>query len=237
MKLFVQSYNDKFIENICSVINPTARIESSIINKDIYKIHHQQQYSHYIFVEPIIDHEIASFIAEYCDQTKIFVYHSNGINLKLIDNTSSSIMHLSTETNEKTIKIPLMSNPVQTVKTPTQRDNSICAFLDNCRVLPDDLVNHLYPKSLLPIRLYNHASLKHVQNLGFLTESEKIAILYQSEFCIIMNNKDYILESISCGCKPIYPSELGKLADSSYVLAEAIQESTYPEFMEKVILI
>ena len=236
MKLFIQLYNDKFIQNLLSTKNIAGLVVGSVINKNIYKIHHQHKYTHYIFIDKFIDNEINEFITDNHDQTKIFIYHSLGLNQKIIDHFGNKVQHLTKENDPNSVKIPLMCNPIQ-LNNSISREKIISIFLDNCPEIPKEIIDHLYPNSTLPIRMYNHAGFVHPQNLGFLTEEEKIQILQKSEFSIIVNGADYILESLVCGCKPIAPDQIKHLDNNSYIAANATVESTYKDFLEKVILV
>jgi hypothetical protein len=234
MKLFVQLYNDKFIESLCLVKNTEYNILSGSINKDIYKINYELKCTHYIFVDKLIDNEINQFIQDYNRQTKIYIYHSDKPNNNLIQNFNQNVIHLTKEYVDGATKLPLMCRERIPRSSQENRDNTICVFLDNCSSIPKELIDQLYPNSKLPIRMFNHASLKHFQNLGFISEQEKIKVLEQSEFCVVINHKDYILEAHMCGCKPILALDLPNIKNQSYNLLQAEQETTYEKFLTEL---
>jgi hypothetical protein len=237
MKLFIQLYNDKFIESLCLVQDTSYHTTKGMVNKDIYKIHHEHKFTHYIFIDKLVDNEIFEFIKDFHGEAKMYVYHSDKPNEKLIEHLEKKAIHLTKESFDNAKKIPLMCRENISIDNTIQRTNNICVFLDNSLSIPQVLADVLYPNTRMPIRLFNHASFQHPQNLGFLSEEEKITELQNSSFCIIINGQDYIIESQKCGCRPISATEIGKLEDSSYAVLEANQETTYEEFLTKEIMI
>jgi hypothetical protein len=73
--------------------------------------------------------------------------------------------------------------------------------MDNYETIPESISNYLYPKTNIPIKLFNNNSIAHYQNLGLLDESNKANILQSNKYYVsIANNKnDYSLEASLCG--------------------------------------
>jgi hypothetical protein len=223
MKLFIQSIRDKFIDNCISVKNKDLIIEGGSVNKDIYRIHHNNQYSHYLFVDILLDNEIIQFINDNHTKVKFFIYH-------FLQKQNNKIIQVVGNKATQIIDIPTLYNPDTYRNEGQEKIYDIVAFLDN-RNIPETLNDYLYPKKKLPIRLFNNSDVKHPQNLGLLSEKNKQDILNKAKYCIILNNEDYVIESKLCNCVPISIDEISDLKGEKYSKILPQKGKTYEDFI------
>lgn len=228
MKIFIQPARDKFIDNCIPIRNSNFTIESQSINKNIYKIHHHQKCSHYIFVDKLLDNELLQFINDNYKSLKIYIYHLQTINDHLIQSLGNKVNHI--------LELPALYNPEIYYNTNKPKEYQIVGFLDNTTSIPERLNQYLYPNSKLPIRLFNHPGFKHPQNLGLLLEENKAEILNKSEHCLILNKNDYVIESKLCNCTPLDISELSTLKAEIYSSFTSDKAQTYEDFILEKIL-
>jgi hypothetical protein len=228
MKICIQSYRDKFIDNLI-LLNNKYPIVLKHINKDIYKIHYENNFTHYFFIDNLIDNEIKQFISEHQSKINCIIYYPM--------NNASSL------TGPKQIlgsDLPLLYNPEIYYNMSLFRTNDIVAFLDNQKI-SESLINFLYPKLKSNIKLFNHVTFTHPQNLGQVTEIDKAKILNQAKYCLITNDKNYIIESKACGCIPVDMDHIDKAINLS-ITTDSIYDIdlsnilTYEQFLVTNIL-
>jgi len=227
MKVFIQPARDKFIDNCIPIKNINFTIESQLINKNIYKIHHHLKCSHYIFIDKLVDNEILQFINDN-QSLKLYIYHLETINNQLIEMLGNKVNHI--------LELPVLYNPKIYFNTNTIKEYEIVGFLDNITSIPEQLNEYLYPNSKLPIRIFNHPNFKHPQNLGLLLEENKAEILNKSKHCLILNKTDYVIESKLCNCIPLSISELSTLKAEKYASFGVNNAQTYEDFILEKIL-
>jgi len=241
MKLFIQYYRSKFIDNLISLRDlNNIDIVSQSVNKDIYKIHTQNNCTHYLFDDILIDNEILDFITNYHGTNKISIYHTNKFNIDLykrIENLQITHLCHDKDINYPSIYIPTLYNPGLCNNTGDPgKKYHIISFLENIPEIPLELKQHLYPNKKIDIKLFNHVLFKHPQNMGTITELNKIELLNNTKYYLVINDKDYALEAKLCGAIPISLDEIESLSGESMQNISELNTSTYLNFLYDNIL-
>jgi len=240
-KILLQLAENKFVNNLHH------------IDKDITILPFQNQLYHaYYAIKP----DIIIFIASLCDNTesnqfleefqnnqqvKCFVYHDEEtINKKLLKSYNNVYHLIEDKNNKKTkendnykiIRVPKLINETLFRKTnETKTDNIVC-FIDHINVIPDKLLNLLYPFTTLKIKLFNNANINHHQNLGTLTEIDKAKILQKSKYFLPINDY-YVNEALACGCEILSFDSIKNMTPKNYSF-DIKQIETYSNFIEKL---
>jgi hypothetical protein len=215
MKIFVQQFNDKFINNlIISLRQLSTETISANINNTLYKLDYLYKFDAYVFISDLFSNEIAQFISEYHNKNKTFMlyYPNNSQYTELMDfNRVCKTFHWSAIDNTN-IVIPenILNTSLFIADKTTTKENFATVFLDQCgNEIPDTLTKYLYPNSQLPIKMFNNINIKHKQNLGLLNEFHKANILKKSSFFVDINDY-YSLEAVSCGCSLVSSANVSK---------------------------
>jgi hypothetical protein len=190
-----------------------------------------------------INSEVLQFINEFSNKSdlKIILYHDQ-INEDLLNIDSNNLIHLidikykySINKKQKNIRyVPLLVNKqlFNTNNSPKQRSNTIICFIDELENIPDYLIKYLYPKSKLPIRLFNNSNIKHPQNLGLLSEPDKSMLLKQTEFYLAIDDY-YAPEALLSGCKVLDMKELDTMTVNKYKHQK--DYDTYTTYLENML--
>lgn len=163
-----------------------------------------------------ITSKIIQFIEDMHLSNKIYIYHytKNPVAKIISDLNTFNVKHIihSYSDDKNTIVIPehLVNTMIfDGVDRNTKKSNKIVCFLDGLKDIPNTILPYLYPNQKIPIQLFNSFSVKHVQNLGLLTEFNKSVLLKNSKYylsCGAIN--DYSDEASLCGCCIITPEKL-----------------------------
>lgn len=186
MKIIIQHNNCKFINNLDSLAEK-YRTYNIDINNNIYKIDQKINPDIYVFTTSKIKYEEAHF----CKNTQKTII--------LYNDTSDAI---ESSTNIKAInksEMPNLYNPIRYKNMNQIKSIPISYFLDNDTEIPQALNNMLYPQTKQKIQLFNNVNVKHVQNMGTLSEDDKSEILNQTS-TFISNDMFYAVEAHLCGC-------------------------------------
>lgn len=187
MKIIVQHNNCKFINNLDSLASK-HQIYNIDINNDIYKIDQKINPDIYIFTTSKIKYEEAHF----CKHTSKTVVLYNDTT-EAIESKSTNIIVINKS------EIPHLYNPIRYKNLNKIKTIEISYFLDNDNEIPKDLDNILYPQTKQKIQMFNNPNIKHVQNMGTLSEDDKADILNETS-TFISNNMFYAAEAYLCGC-------------------------------------
>jgi len=187
-----------------------------------------------MFIESMIDNEIQQFIAEFFQTIKIFIYHDRKPNLDLINSYKSAAKHIVN--NDKiisnTIQLPRLINDQLFLNKELAKNDDIVCFLEYRNEIPPTLNDLLYPKAKHHIKLFNSPYIKHVQNLGLISESEKADILQLSKYYLPVDDSDeYIAEAVACGCSILNNLNL-QIKDMDIDL---LSHQTYASFVKELI--
>ena len=176
---------------------------STDINNDLYKIYHTYKFSIGIFLASKFNNETAQFVSEfYSKQVKSIIYHDID-NTDIMRDFNKAAHHLSYNNYQNVTVIPNMinNNLYKNLNLP-RRKSSYAVFLDHSKSIPDSLIDVLYPNTKLHINMFNSEYVSHPQNLGKISEIDKVNILNSYEFFIDING-DYSAEAAECGAKTI----------------------------------
>lgn len=236
MNILIQNLDNKFINNIAETkLNEINTYRANIYN-NLYAIHYSKNITHIVICASLISNEIQQYIAEFFQSVKIFIYHDNGPNQEILDTYKNVCTHLIDEKyNIKNgVSIPTLVNTelYTSIESNTKKIHEIVCFLDNLKDIPDKLKFFLYPNSQLRIKLFNNSKIKHVQNLGTLTEYDKSKILLQSKYFIPIN-ENYIAEAFLSDCVVIDIEELASLDPNKYL--HKPEYSTYKTFLQSIL--
>ena len=244
-KFFIQNNNNKFINNISSQNSDELNIFVSPINNDLYKLYHRIKFDACIFSSSLMNNEIFQFISEFHKDIKIFIYHDEMHNSKIILNQiKNSVNNLIEENNIDLLKFCDSNNITNISNIPThiindtvfyrqeevqKNSDEYCLFIDNFTEITKELDSILYPSTNLKIKMYNNKSIKHHQNLGILAESEKNHVLNKAEYFIDIDNY-YVDEAIVCGCKIVCMDNISKIKNE-----KVTKPITYNQFLQNLL--
>lgn len=241
-KIFVDYKNNRFINGLVGSQSTQADILHANINKNIYNAYYALHFDYCIFNLSSLDNELVQFISEYASQIKIFIYFDikDYTDTGLIDNFKNAIYYLIPEnvysnytTYSNTIKVPnnLINEHIFFKDQHIVKDDSICLFLDLFDSVPEPLKDKLYPQTKMKIRMYNNPKVKHAQNLGILSETDKAHILNKSSY-FINHNDHYLFEAMRCGCKILDINDI----DTEKCLTIDASTTDYDNFLKEYIL-
>jgi hypothetical protein len=200
-------------------------ILGSSINNNLYQIYYSMKPTHAIFHANMITPEIMQFIGDFSDKVKCYLYH-DVVSSDIVNHFQSyNIQHLTYDTTQpNAVHLPsdLIDTKLFHLNTNIATNDGLVCFIDRLPILPDFLKNHLYPKSTLPIKLFNNPYIQHPQNLGLLNESDKALVLQNHKYYLVINDNDeYIREAQNCGCIVVNIRDIENYESLSYVKPES----------------
>lgn len=220
--VLIQKSNIKFMRSaIVSSINNT-NIIGLAINNNLYKTFYTTKPTHAIFDSNMINNEIIQFIQDLSDKIKCFIYHDSVSPETIKKFESYNVKHLlyNNTTIYNSICIPhnLINTNLFYNDNTIQKQDSIVCYLDNLPILPEFLKQYLYPKTQLPIKLFNNPHIQHYQNLGILNELDKAEVLRNHKYYLVIDESDqYIEEAKHCGCTIIYIKDIENYTSMQYI--------------------
>jgi hypothetical protein len=230
MKLFIQEFDDKFINNISLIEHPNIVIVNDEISGNLYSIHYRYNFDTYVFVSSLMTNEIYQYILEFHKSKQIILYHDI-INNQVIDTIAQFCINVGTLDSNGITKIPTLINDHIFFNMSKQRSKHIPCFIDHAEVLDEDLLSVLYPNKKLHIRLFGSSLIRHPQNIGLLSEKDRAEVLNASESCLMIDDL-YLPEALSCGTKILRPKE-GKLIEDE--TSTIVNTETYAQFLIRIL--
>jgi hypothetical protein len=234
--LFVQDSDNKFVNNIKLTQVPNHQIMLGPINKNLYGLYYSYHFSHFILMASMLDQETLQFVSEYHTEIKCYIYGDINISadiLELYKNKVTFILKYTQEfiSKEHCIILPRLVNEelFNSLNQSSNRHNSIICFIDDLDKIPDSLNQYLYPMTKLPIKLFNNNNIKHHQNLGTLSETDKASMLQQVRYYLTID-EHYLAEAWAAGCDVLTTEELDLIQSKKYKNKKQCQ--TYRSFME-----
>jgi hypothetical protein len=203
MNFTIQQANNKLNNNLLCLKLDDINIVPIDTKNILYKAHYAKPFTHIMFIESLMDNEIKQFVAEFFQNIKISIYHDRKPNLDFINDYRSAAKHIvnKNEIISNTIRLPRLINDQMFLNKDLTKNDDIVCFLEYKEEIPSSLSNLLYPKTKHQIKLFNSPYIKHVQNLGLISESEKADILQLSKYYLpVDDNDEYIAEAVACGC-------------------------------------
>jgi hypothetical protein len=203
MNLNIQKANNKLNNNLRYLKLDDIHIIEFDPNNILYRSHYKKKYTHVLFVESLLTSEIKQFISEFFQSVKIFIYHDTVPNMEIIKDYGVAATHIVNKgyVVDKAIALPdLINDQLFAGMNNNKNEDTVC-FLEYRADIPNELTEILYPKTKHRIKLFNSPYIKHVQNLGLISESEKAEILQSSKYYFpVDDNDEYLAEAVACGC-------------------------------------
>jgi hypothetical protein len=234
--LFIEEADNKFVNNVKLTKDSKRTLISGTRQKVLYQLYYSYKFTHIIFMSSLLDVEAYQFISEYHSLVKCYIYCDTIYDkeyLEKYENIATCILQKkSNKLPPNYILLPKLVNKELFSHQSTQEKKSdIVCFIDNLNTIPENLNRYLYPKTKLPIKLFNNPNIKHHQNLGILSEIEKATVLKNSMFYLTID-EHYLAEAWESGCNVLTVPELDLLISKKYKTKKYYQ--TYSSFMEQL---
>lgn len=200
-KLLVQNCESKFFRNVGCLSIDNYQIINTNIHNNLYSLYYTNNITHALFKAELVTVEIIQFINDFSQSNvKCFIHHDTVVHPILNQLSNGNILHLSNKEHKDCVTIPVnLVNTNVFFNNRDSRSDSIVCFCEY-NILPEFLNDYLYPKTKLPIKLFNNARVSHYQNLGLISEYDRAKILQTNKYYLALNNDDpYILEAQHCG--------------------------------------
>lgn len=218
----IQNCSHKFFQNIIAANVDQLNIVGETINNNLYQLYYRLKPSYIVFHADLITSEISQFISDFSDsQIRCFLYHDS-VSEAIIDRYKnySNIIHISKQPHSSVLLVPgnLINTQLFFDNKSINKENSIICFLDSQSNIPKFLHEYLYPKTYMPIKLFNMPREPHVQNLGIIDESYKAKLLQNHKYYLSVgkNIQDYTLEAQYCGAIVLDESSIVNWQDIVY---------------------
>jgi len=233
-KIFIESINNKLFTNL-RIIKDNIQIFNGNLGNNIYQIFYKTKFDS-IIIASVINESIVQFAEEFKDK-KVYIYDQNrSLDQNIIDNNKSIdfILPSNNKTNKQGNRLNINTNMINDQllqNTDGSKQNYISCFLDSVQILPQELNSELYPNSHKKIKMFNNVKIQHPQNLGIITERERLKILSESEYYLNLDDQ-YVIEAAINGCKILSLESLSKLKPMDYDIPEY---ETYQNFIKEYI--
>lgn len=234
MKLFVQDTNSKFVNNLRYLkYNGLSILDTQNM---LYKIYYTHTFGAIMFSESNITREALQFISEFFQTVRCFIYHDRQPNQEIINEYGAVAKNIvnSGISIKNTIQLPTLVNEtlINGLSIQNKNTDTVC-FLENVDRIPIELETHLYPASMQKIKLFNNSSIRHYQNLGLLSEPDKINLLGVSK-AFIPIEKSYLVEAVILDCDILDLSNNLSIMNIDKALIKS-SYSSYSSFLEKLL--
>jgi len=240
--LLIQQGPGKFLQNCSSISSEKIRIIDIAIDNNLYQTFFRHKPDYCIFAANGISNEIVQFCQDYSGTTKIYFFVLN-------HNALSSLQNAIHDSNIKTIGyadtdiiIPpyLINDQLFYNKDNTNRTDGIVCFMEGLSSIINSMSDLLYPKTNIPIKMFNCPSIKHYQNLGMVTEPDKAALLQNHKYYLDINldiGLNYRTEAIACGCIPITIEDIAQNVYQKKSIDNITQSDTitYGRFLKEIL--
>lgn len=237
--IIIQNTLEKFIQSSLDLnFQDTTTIIDIVINNNLFAAFYKHKPKYCIFSYSQINEEIIQFCNDHVNDSKIFIYYNENIAepahvipgcITMGHNTNYHIQIPKNMVNQRII------NENRNIDRTNQ--NTIVYYAEY-RDVPAEVLALLYPNTNLPIKIFDAPTLHHYQNLGLLSEAERISLLYDNKYYLFTStNNSYLSESILAGCVPIFPNDI---LDNSYSIKELpklTNYTTYSEFFKNKVLV
>lgn len=234
--LLVQNCNSKFIQNIINLKIDNVNIIGTSINNNLYKLYYTYGITHCLFKAELLNKEMVDFIKEFSNNgVRCFIHHNSPVITTIKEFMNYNVIHLSSSDSTDIIAVPNnLINSKMFFNNYQQRSDSIVCFCE-FSILPEFLSDYLYPKTLLPIKLFNNSKISHPQNLGLISESDRAKILQTNKYYLALSEDDqYILEAQHCGAIILQIDQLNNYKNTQY--SEPRISIEYIDFVKDIIL-
>lgn len=202
-RIIIQNTDQKFLNHIAlSKLSDTCDIYQINVHNAIYEIFYKLNPKLFILDALTITKEIYQFVEEFKDTIKICIYHQNASCNKIlsIDNVTHLIdydIH-NIDASKNIIRVPILLNK-HLYENIHNKNQQIVCFLDNTNHIDEKLASLLYPQSKQKILMYHNKNIQHPQNMGMVSEKEKVQILRNSSHYLCINGL-YLYDAVAAGC-------------------------------------
>lgn len=197
---------------------------------------HKKDISGYLFQASNINKEIIDFIQNFKSSTKIYLYFDK-FNQQLYDDASSMIRCIVKDEPSNKSMVLKSKNTIKTtpmyseqllrglnLSESTNTNEDILADISDLQKLPVCLEDVLYPKTKMRIKLFNNQSINHIQNLGFVDDTEMVTMINDCKLYIDTNNN--FLSYALILDKPLIALETNSLVKKTKEINEETIQST-----------
>lgn len=230
--ILIQNTSDKFIQSLLdSSVDDTIMIDI-VVNNNLYSVFAKHKPEYCIFSHKYINEEILQFCEDYCLNTKIYLYYSDGQVSNAVPKNCISIGHNDTYG----ISIPDNITNIRAIDNDVIRNDKFIeermVYYAEHKELTPYIVELLYPQTSLKINIFDAIGFYHYQNLGFLSEADKIDILSKSKYYLYSDKANsYINEAILSGCIPISVQSVISNNYKNILLPDKPECITYNQFL------
>lgn len=233
-KLLIQNLNDKFINNMSLCKPDFCDVIATDINGSLYDLYYKHKFTHIIFIDSLLDNECLQFAEEFGTDVVLYVYqNAETNNYQHVNKIKGLLSYIKNNDSHKTIRIPtLVNHDLYHIDPYINKTHQIVCFIDKINNTLDDIQQYLYPKSNLPIKLFNNNNIIHPQNLGLLYEKDKALLLQESKYYLAIT-EDYIAEAWASGCEVLTIKDLDTLVPTVHKNAKAFQ--SYTNFLKGLV--
>lgn len=210
--IHIYPVNNKFNKNILCVEDKEYNIFSIASQPSIYKylytnesLQNKEDIKNNFFIinSSLINNEISDFIRNFHNTFNIWIFIDNNsfvldstLNVKYI--TYKNIENL----NSKILPYNIVDKSIYSNLQNIEKIDQLVYFFNpqNNIQTVSKLEKYLYPTTNLRIKLFDNDKFNHPQNLGYLSENDRGAILRESRFYLCDNTNYYVTEALLSGC-------------------------------------
>lgn len=198
-----------FIKAVFDNRKDTTEIFSANVHGNLFDIYNQTKVSTVILPTNEYTQEFHDFISEYHQLVKIILFINNVIDNDSILNYWNDTNVICCGRNELIKNSNLLKNKSYLydrlydssifMNTHQARNNKVAVLLSALNEKNDSILKDLlYPRTSLPLVLFNSTTYKKPQNVGFLSPSDACEI-FNTYKSVIDIDHQFILETKACG--------------------------------------
>lgn len=246
--IIIQNTDQKFLNHIAlSKLSEEYNIYQINLHNTIYEVFYRLNPVLVLLDAAAISRDIYQFINEFKNTNNICIYHDTNMYDKIlsIDNIKHFIddeyIESKYSNNEYVLRIPpLVNKSLYEKSNEATKTTQVVCFLDKIKFIDAKLMSVLYPQSKQKILLYHNKSIQHPQNMGMLSEKEKVDILKKSSHYLCVNNT-YLYDAIAAGCLVYNITDIDDNQNiinttiSSYDIKDIADVQDYSDFIKRYI--
>lgn len=209
-------YDIKYFNEIETCDLESINVYKIPIKNNLYNIYYKLS-PDAIFVHLLeIDEEIKQFAQEFEHDCKVYCYCPYTVNASNYNVENTPHIHYVTHHHIDKLdaqhSLPKnLVNKSNLDKISKEKNDQIVCFLDDIAnpSYKENLQHVLYPnKQKYKIKLFNDASFRHPQNLGYVNHKSKLDLLGRSKYVINHQSSDYFFDAQYLGCQAINISDI-----------------------------
>lgn len=212
----------------------------------LFDTHHKTKPDIFILPSNEYTQEFHDYITEYHNNTKIFIFANNlVVNTKIINFWNSANITVISKAEwfpeqspEKCLSYESLYDDDIYKNLNKPRNNKIAVYLSSDDEKNNSLLYEvLYPKTNLPLVLFNSPTFKNNQNVGMLTSEDSCRVLNTFSKLIDIDNRFY-LEASACGIDILENGENIKEIINNNILKQIkpYENKSYSSFVKETFL-